>query len=96
MANSFHLKSLSGNQSKKLTTEGNAEMMKLGSLQGEQFDKAYIEGMVKGHQAALALIDNELMKKAKTESIKNFLTNTRDAVVHHLDKAKKLEESLKA
>ncbi|KTD55558.1 hypothetical protein Lsan_3110 [Legionella santicrucis] len=96
IANSVHLKSLSSNASNKLTTEGNEIMMKLGGLQGEQFDKAYIDGMVKGHQAALELIDNQLMKKAKTESIKNFLSNTRDAVVQHLDKAKKLQENVKS
>lgn len=95
IASGFHLKSLSGNESNKLATEGNEAMMKLGSLQGEQFTKAYIDGMVKGHQAALDLIDNQLMKKAKNESIKSFLSNTRDAVVQHLDKAKKLQENMK-
>ncbi len=94
MAHNLHLKSLNSNQSNKLATEGNEAMMKLGSLQGKQFDKAYIDAMVKGHQAALDLIDTQLMKQAKTESIKSFLSNTRAAVAQHLDMAKKIQQNL--
>ena len=65
-------------------------------MQGEQFGKEYIDGMVKGHQAVLNLIDNKLMKAAKTESIKKFLSDTRSAVVHHLEKAKQLQEQMKS
>lgn len=96
LANSFHLQSLSSSESKKLTEEGNQGMMKLGGLQGDQFDKAYVDAMVKGHQAALNLIDNHLMKAAKTESIKKFLSDTRTAVAQHLEHAKKLQENMKS
>lgn len=95
MANTLHLKSLNDNASNQLARHGKEAMMNLGGLQGEQFSKAYIDGMVKGHKAALDLIDNQLIKMAKTESIKTFLTNTRATVVQHLDKAKEIQKNLK-
>lgn len=91
IANQFNVMSLTGNESSKLAAQGNEEMMKLSKLQGDQFDRAYVDAMVTGHEAALKLIDNHLMKTAKTESIKKFLSDTRSAVVSHLDKAKKLQ-----
>ncbi|ARB91818.1 DUF4142 domain-containing protein [Legionella longbeachae] len=94
IANNLHLHSLNSDQANKLTTEGNEAMMKLGRLQGKQFDKAYIDAMINGHQAALDLIDTQLMKKAKTESIKSFLSHTRATVVQHLDMAKKIQLNL--
>lgn len=94
MAHNLHFNSLSDKESNQLTAQGNEALIELGSLQGKQFDKAYIDAMVKGHQAALDLIDNQLTKEAKTESIKSFLSDTRAAVVHHLDMAKKIQASL--
>ncbi|WP_244940970.1 DUF4142 domain-containing protein [Legionella sainthelensi] len=94
IAHNLHFTSLNSNQANKLTTEGNEAMMKLGGLQGKQFDTAYIDAMVKGHQGALDLIDTQLMKKAKTESIKSFLINTRAAVAQHLEMAKKIQQNL--
>lgn len=95
MANHFHIKALKSDQSNELSIQGNQAIMTLGGLSGDQFAKEYINAMVKGHESALNLIDNKLMKAAKTESIKNFLTATRAAVVEHLEHAKKAQESLK-
>lgn len=94
LANSFHIQNLNGKEAAKLTSGANKGMMSLGALKAGQFDKAYVDAMVQGHQDALQLIDNQLMKSAKTASIKNFLTNTRAAVVIHLDKAKKLQKNM--
>ena len=96
IANSQHVASLSSNESNKLNAQGNQAMMKLGGLKGDQFDKEYIDAMVKGHQDALDLIDNHLMKEAKTETIKNFLSDTRAVVAQHLEHAKKLQENMKS
>jgi putative membrane protein len=96
MANKAHIKALNGGLSNKLTTEANEDLIKLGGLQGEQFEKAYVDAMVKGHEAALGLIDNKLMKEARTELMKQFLSDTRTVVAHHLESAKKLQESMKS
>ncbi len=94
MVHHFHLASLNSSESNQLSAEGNQGMMTLGGLQGDQFAKEYINAMVKGHQAALDLIDNQLMKTAKTESIKKFLSDTRVAVVQHLEHAQKLQKDM--
>ncbi len=96
MAHDMHGFSLKGGAADKISAQGMSAMMSLGGLQGKEFDKAYVEDMVKGHQAALDLIDNKLLKTAKSEEIKKFLTDTRAVVVQHLDDAKKLQDGLKS
>jgi len=88
--------SLSGGASEKLKAQGKKELLKLGSLKGNEFEKAYVDAMVTGHEAALKLIDTQLIKTAKSEEIKKFLTETRATVATHLEHAKKLQEELKA
>jgi putative membrane protein len=78
----------------KMLLEGNSELATLGILQGKQFDQAYANAMVTGHEAVLHLIDTQLMKTATTEEIKKFLTDTRAVVVQHLDQAKALQKKL--
>lgn len=85
---------LRGGDSKKLTLQGNEEMAMLGGLEGKTFDKAYTNAMVKGHEAALDLIDNHLMKMATSETVKKFLTETRAVVAEHLAHAKKLQKDM--
>lgn len=88
--------SLSGGQSEKLAAEGTKELMKLGAMQSNDFATAYVDAMVKGHEAALNLIDQHLMKTAKSDEVKKFLTDTRAAVAKHLEHAKKLQEKMKS
>jgi len=96
LANTLQVKALNSGDASKMAAKGNEAMLKLGGLQGEQFDKAYIDAMVKGHEEALKLIDDQLMKQAKTESVKTFLSNTRAAVVQHLEKAKQIQGQAKS
>ncbi len=91
MVNNMHASSLKGGASEDIHTQGMKAMMMLGGLQGDAFDKAYVDAMVKGHQAALDMIDQKLMKTATSDDVKKFLTDTRAAVVQHLDAAKKLQ-----
>lgn len=93
MANDLHIP-LNGGSSDKIAAQSKNDLMKLGALQGDQFSKAYADAMVNGHQAALNLIDNQLMKTAKSEEIKKFLTDTRAVVAEHLEHAKKLQSEL--
>ena len=96
MANNLHAFPLIGGNAEKLKEQGAKEMMALSGLQGEQFDKAYVDAMVKGHQGALDLISQHLMKTAKHEEIKKFLTDTQTVVEHHLEDAKKLQAEMKS
>ena len=79
----------------KLAADGKKGLVTLGALQGDEFDKAYANAMVTGHEGALKLIDTKLMKTAKSEEMKKFMTDTRAVVAEHLEHAKKLQEALK-
>jgi putative membrane protein len=94
LVNELHIKALAGSEAEALSAQGKKDLMKLGALKGTDFDVAYVSAMVTGHQAVLDLIDNHLMKTAKTESVKTFLTETRAAVAEHLEHAKKLQEEM--
>lgn len=95
VANDIPSHTLMGGISEKLTSDGKKEMITLSSLQGKEFEKAYVNAMVKGHEAALKLIDDHLLKTAKTESVVKFLTDTKTAVETHLEHAKKLQDQMK-
>ena len=92
MANQLHALPLKSDLANQLTEEGDHEMLMLGGLQGEQFDKAYVDAMVSGHEAALKLIDQQLMKTVQSSKIKKFMVDTRAAVEMHLMAAKKLQK----
>lgn len=94
MVSGMHLPDLKAPKAEELMKQSAKEMLAIGGMQGAQFEKAYIDAMVKGHEAALKLIDDHLMKSAKSDEIKKFLTDTRAAVVNHLDHAKKVQEKL--
>ena len=79
-----------------LHSKGSAELVKLAAKSGDEYNKAYVDAMVAGHEQALKLIDNNLLKNAKNSDLKSFMTDTRAAVSHHLDEAKKLQEKMKA
>lgn len=82
-------------EAEKLYAQGKKSMLELGALKGDEFAKAYANAMVKGHEAALNLIDQQLLKSAKTEQVKTFLTDTRAVVAEHLEHAKKLQDEVK-
>lgn len=87
---------LTGGDADKLTAEGKKALLKLGAMNGDAFATAYVNAMVKGHEAVLHLIDTQLLKTATTEEVKKFLTDTRAAVATHLEHAKKLQDKMKS
>lgn len=95
MANHWHVASLMSSTGVKMMAENAKDLMSLGGLEGKAFDKAYIDAMVNGHQAALNMLDNKLLKTAKTPEVKQFLMDVRGVVAEHLDAAKKVQEDLK-
>lgn len=96
MANTLHALPLKGGETDMIQSSNAKDTAALAALSGDQFDKAYIDAMVKGHQGALNLIDTKLMKTAKSDEIKKFVTDTRAVVVQHLDAAKKIQDSMKS
>ncbi|MBN6152242.1 DUF4142 domain-containing protein [Xanthomonas sp. AmX2] len=68
-----------------------AELRSLRGLDGAAFQKAYVQAMVKGHQEALTLLDDQLIPSAKTNAVVAHLKMTREHVAQHLEAAKKLQ-----
>lgn len=85
---------MEGDVARMLQQKGRQEMKTLSRLQNGAFDKAYIAAMVKGHQAALHLLDDKLIKLAVNPALKHQLENTSHHVNEHLQKAKAVQNTL--
>jgi len=72
---------------------GKKEVKQLSALNGANFDKAYIDDMVKDHTAALKLLDHHLVK-ATNPALKAQVERTRPHIVAHLEKGKKIQQEL--
>ena len=70
--------------------KGEAELERLGALDGEAYADAYVDAMVKGHTEALAMID-ERMATTTDAALKAHLAATREAVAAHLERGKELQ-----
>jgi putative membrane protein len=79
-----------------LRKHGQEEMATLQPLNGQKFEVAFINDMVKGHQAALDKIDNTLLQNAHNPQLKRHLQMTRNKVAQHLQIAKKIQSQLKS
>lgn len=67
---------------------------KLDKLSGEQFQIAYMDAMVKGHENALKMV-NKFIKEAQQPQLKALLEQTKTVVQTHLQHAKTVRASLK-
>lgn len=80
----------------QLKNKSATELAALVGLDGKDFEKAYMDAMVKQHNEVIAMIDGQLIKEAKNEELKKHLTATRGHVMKHLDAAKKIQEGFAA
>ena len=67
-------------------------LKKLQSESGAQFDRSYMEQMVKGHQKAVKLLQ-DTAKSAKDPELKQAAQQAAPEVQQHLDMAKQLASS---
>lgn len=74
--------------------DGKKEVRGLDAATGNNFDVLYINDMVKNHQAALNLIDTNLLKNANNPALKNHLEKTRHHIEAHLIRAQKIQQQL--
>jgi putative membrane protein len=79
--------------SDKLDSAHQAMIDKMSKMSDASFDKAYINGQVKGHEKMLTLMKNE--ESSSDPDMKDFATKTADVVQMHLDKAKEIQSSMK-
>ncbi|KTC65591.1 Predicted outer membrane protein (plasmid) [Legionella adelaidensis] len=79
---------------KDLQQKGQQELSSLSSLQGVDFEKAYIDAMVSGHQSALDTINQQFKGHISNGKVKALMEKTKARVKQHLEKAKKLQKKL--
>ena len=70
------------------------KMDDLSKMTGKDFDKAYVDAMVDGHKKTLDLMNKEA-KDGKDADLKAFAAKTAPTVQMHLDKIKKIKDSMK-
>lgn len=82
--------------SEQIKSDAKTTKEALEAAEGAAFDKAYVDHEVKYHEDLLAAIDNTLLPSAENADLKQLLTDTRPAVVAHLEHAKNLQAKLGA
>jgi len=76
--------------------KGRAGLAELDTKTGNDYEKAYVDAMVKGHEEALSMIDTKLLPAATDDNVRTFLTNSREHVAMHLEKGKALQAKMGA
>ena len=74
--------------------KGRADLAGLDGKSGRDYEKAYVDAMVKGHQEALSLIDTRLLPAATDENVRTFLNTSGDHVAMHLERGKALQRKV--
>lgn len=69
-----------------------AQREQLAKLEGQAFEKAWVEAMVTGHQEALTKLDSELIPSATDSRVRDHLQTTRKAIAGHLEIAQNLQQ----
>jgi putative membrane protein len=80
--------------SQSLKAGGDRNVANLKSLEGAQFDRAYIEHEVAYHEQVLDAIDKTLIPGAKNEELKALLVKVRPAFAAHLEHARHIQSAL--
>lgn len=74
-----------------MTREHEAERQRLDTLEGEAFERAWIEAMAAGHAKALEMVDGQLLPGATDQQVSQHLQSSRDAIARHLEMARSLQ-----
>lgn len=80
--------------SRTLLADGARTLDRLRQLQGEAFDKAYIDNEVAYHQAVLDVIDTVLLPNAQNPELKELISAVRPVIEAHLGHAEQLQTRL--
>ena len=80
--------------SQSLKSEGDKNLAHLRTLNGEAFDKAYIDHEVAYHQQVIDAIDKTLIPGARNAELRALLVKVRPAFVAHLEHAKQLQATV--
>jgi putative membrane protein len=74
--------------SRQLQEESQAKLDELKQKSGREFDLAYLDAQVEGHQKVLDAINQDLLPNAKDEKLVSYLQELRPQVEVHLNEAR--------
>lgn len=80
---------------KKLKDDGKATRDRLGKLEGDAYDRAYVDSEVTYHTAVLDTIDQQLIPNAQNPELKALLQKARPVIDQHLQHARQLQNSMR-
>ena len=81
--------------SKALVKDGQDPRAKLAKLDGDAFDKAYVDNEVGYHAAVVKALDDTLIPNAQNGELKSLLTSVRGVAAAYLEHARQPQKSLK-
>ena len=81
--------------SKALVKGGQDARAKLSKLDGDAFDRAYVDNEVGYHETVVKALDDTLIPNAQNGELKGLLTKVRGVAAAHLDHARMLQKDLK-
>lgn len=94
LAKQLNITSAESADAAALKSDGEQTLSTLKTTPAADFDMAYIDSQVTGHEKALATIDEQLLPSAKSEGVVSALKLGREAVAAHLAEAKELRAEL--
>jgi putative membrane protein len=80
--------------SQQLGQESKTTLESLRSKRGSDFDRAYLDAQVKGHQKVLETIGRVLAPQAQKPELRTYLTELEPTVSQHLQQARTTRESV--
>ncbi|HJQ98912.1 MAG TPA: DUF4142 domain-containing protein [Candidatus Polarisedimenticolaceae bacterium] len=90
LAHKLHLSPRQTSETEEMRKKGATELAQLQPMDGPEFEKAFIDAMVKGHEEVLSMLDDGIAS-SKNDEVKAHLQKTREAVATHLSEAKQLQ-----
>lgn len=80
--------------SSQLAQENESVAATLKGLKGAEFDKAYMDSQVKGHEKALETVEQKLVPAAQNAELKAALTAFKPTIESHLKEAREIQSGL--
>jgi putative membrane protein len=78
----------------KLAAETQQTLDQLKQKSGAEFDRAYLQAQIDGHQKVLRTIDDQLLPNAQSAELKAYLREIRPTVAQHLERAQAAQQKL--
>ncbi len=70
------------------------ELAELVALEGDEFERQFVEAKIKGHTELIATIDTMLEPAANSDAVKQHVRATRGEIARHLEQAKAIRPAM--